>query len=178
MKTTKLLFILSIILFQTGLKAQNLFDKYEDYDDVSSVIVTDEMFKLFKDIEPESDEAKEEMQVLSSLTGLKVFSTEDVAISAEIAKDANDYISSKSMTELVRINDNGTKVKFYIVKGDEAHFAKELIMVLVEKKDGKQNTVVMVVSGNIDLRKLSKLNSKVKVIDGKYLKEVEAHEKQ
>jgi hypothetical protein len=118
------------------------------------------------------------MQVLSSLTGLKVFSTEDVAISAEIAKDANDYISSKSMTELVRINDNGTKVKFYIVKGDEAHFAKELIMVLVEKKDGKQNTVVMVVSGNIDLRKLSKLNSKVKVIDGKYLKEVEAHEKQ
>jgi D-Tyr-tRNAtyr deacylase len=176
MKTTKLLFILSIILFQTGLNAQNLFDKYEDYDDVSSVIVTDEMFKLFKDIEPESDEAKEEMQVLSSLTGLKVFSTEDNKISAEILKDADGYISSNHMTELIRINNEGTKVKFYIVKGDKPHFAKELIMVLVEKKDGKTNTVVMIVSGDIDLKKLSKLNSKVKIIDGKYLKEVEAHE--
>ena len=176
MKTIKLLFILSIVLFQNNLKAQNLFDKYEDYDEVSSVIVTDEMFKLFKDIKPESNEAREEMEVLSSLTGLKVFSTEDTKIGAEIMSEADKYISSRKMLELMRINDDGTKVKFYIIKGDKPHIAKELIMVLTNQENGKENTVVMVVTGDIDLRKLSKLNSKVTIIDGKYFKEVEAQE--
>jgi len=177
MKTIKLLLILTVVLAQNNLIAQDLFDKYEDFDDVSSVIVTGEMFKLFKDIVPESDEAREEMEVLSSLTGLKVFSTEDAKISAQIMADADKYISNNNMAELMRINDDGTKVKFYIVKSKEAHKAKKLIMVLVSNKNEKVETVVMVVTGDIDLKKLSKLNSKVTIIDGKYFKEVEAQEK-
>jgi len=178
MKTIKTIFILSIILFQNSINAQDLFDKYEDFDDVSSVIVTDEMFKLFKDIKPESDEAREEMEVLSSLTGLKVFSTEDAKISAQIMTDVDKYISNNNMTELMRINDDGTKVKFFIVKSTEPHKAKKLIMVLTNTKGAKQETVVMIVSGDIDLSKLSKLNSKVNIVDSKYFKEVEAHEKE
>ena len=176
MKSIKTIFILALIFFQTGINAQSVFDKYEDYDNVSSVIVTDEMFKLLKEIEPESNEAREEISVLSSLTGLKVFSTEDAASSSEIIADANAYINAKKMTELMRINDGAAKIKFYIVKGTLAHKAKELIMVLTKKENGKVKTVILVVTGDIDLKKLSKLNTKVKIIDGKYLKEVEEQE--
>jgi len=176
MKTLKLLFIFTLVLSLNSVKAQDLFDKYEDFDDVSSVIVTDEMFKLFKDIKPESDEAREEMEVLSSLTGLKVFSTEDAKISAQIMADVDKYISNNNMTELIRINDDGAKVKFYIVKSKEPHKAKKLIMVLTNAKNAKKETVVMVVTGDIDLSKLSKLNSKVAIVDSKYFKEVEAQE--
>ncbi len=169
----KLAFILTLILATGFTYAQSMFDKYEDYDQVSSVIVTDEMFKLLKEIEPESAEAKEEISVLSNLTGLKVFSTEDEQIAKEIITDAGKYVKNKQMTELMRINDQDAKVKFYIIKGTKPHIAKELVMILTGKENGKNNTVVMVVTGNIDLKKLSKLNKKVKIIDGKYLKEVE-----
>ena len=163
-----------ILLLSTGFGfAQSMFDKYEDYDNVTSVIVTDEMFKLLKEIEPESAEAKEEISVLSNLTGLKVFATEDPAIGNEIVKDAQKYVQEHKMAELMRINDPEAKVKFYIVKGDQPHIAKELIMIVNSTEKGQKNTVVMLVTGQIDLKKLSKLNKKVKIIDSKYLKKVE-----
>ncbi len=167
-----LIFLFSLLINFTNF-AQSLFDKYEDYDQVSSVIVTDEMFKLLKEIEPESAEAKEEINVLSGLTGLKVFSTEDAQVQAQMINDANQYAKKKKMVELMRINDQDNNVKFYIVKGDKPHMAKELIMILKSKDPQKPQSVIMLVTGNIDLKKLSKLNKKVKIIDNKYLKEVE-----
>jgi len=172
----KLALILSILFFQMNISAQSIFDKYEDFDDVSSIVATDEMFKLLKEIQPESAEAKDEISVLSELTGLKVFSTENEKIGLEMKKDADSYIQQKNMSELLRINDNGAKIKFYIIKSTEAHKAKELIMFLTKKENDKTKTVVMLVTGDIDLKKLSKLNKKVKMIDVKYLKEVEENE--
>jgi len=168
-----LIFTVSLLLSIAFTQAQSMFDKYEDYDDVTSVIVTDEMFKLLKEIEPESQEAKEEISVLSNLTGLKVFVTENGNVSQEITADAQKYIQNKKMTELMRINDKEAKVKFYIIKDNQPHIAKELIMIVNGTENGKKNTVVMLVTGHIDLKKLSKLNSKVKIINGKYLKKIE-----
>ena len=172
----KLVFIFSLILSTGFALAQSNFDKYEDYDNVTSVIVTDEMFKLLKEIEPESADAKEEISVLSGLTGLKVFSTNDAATGNEMKNDADKYIKDHQMKELMRINDKDAKVKFYVIKGEQPHIAKELIMVISKTKNGKNQTVIMLVTGNIDLRKLSKLNKKVKIIDGKYLEQVEKEE--
>jgi len=168
----QLIFLFSLFIGLTSF-AQSLFDKYEDVDQVSSVVVTDEMFKLLKEIEPESAEAKEDISVLSDLTGLKVFSTEDAATASQIVKDANRYIKDQKMVELMRINDKDNNVKFYIVKGTQPHIAKELIMILKSKEPQKPQTVMMLVTGKIDLKKLSKLNKKVKIINGKYLKKVE-----
>jgi len=171
----KLIFIISIIITASGF-AQSLFDKYEDVDQVNSVIVTDEMFKLLKEIEPESAEAKEEISVLSNLTGLKVFSTGDTQAGQNLLHDAQTYADGKKMVELMRINDEDAKVKFYIVKGSQPHIAKELVMLLQSKKPSDHQVVVMVVTGNIDLKKLSKLNKKVKIVNGKYFEKIEEQE--
>jgi len=168
-----LLFIFSLLLTLNLAHAQSMFDKYEDFDDVTSVIVTDEMFKLLKEIEPESAEAKEEISVLGNLTGLKVFTTENSEVGSKMMTDANRYVKQKKMLELMRINDKDAKVKFYIIKGSQPHIAKELVMIVNDLEKGKNNTVVMLVTGHIDLRKLSKLNKKVKIIDTKYLEKVE-----
>ena len=172
----KIVFIFALIL-STGMAfAQSIFDKYEDYDAVTSVIATDEMFKLLKEIEPESTEAKDEISMLSDLTGLKVFATDDAKIGNEMKADADAYAKSKQMKELLRINDQGAKVRFYIIRSDKPHFAKQLVMIVNELKSDKNHTIVMLVTGNIDLRKLSKLNKKVKIVDGKYFKKVEEEE--
>lgn len=168
----KIVFLFSMLISFSNF-AQSLFDKYEDFDQVSSVVVTDEMFKLLKEIEPEGSDAKEEISVLSDLTGLKVFATEDGNTASQMINDANKYANNKKMAELMRINDEDNNVKFYIVKGDQPHIAKELVMILKSKNPQKPQSVIMLVTGNIDLKKLSKLNKKVKIIDSKYLKEVE-----
>jgi len=173
----KRIIILFTIILSTHTFAQSLFDKYEDIDQVNSVIVTDEMFKLLKEIEPESAEAKEEISVLSGLTGLKVFSTLDGKVGNQMMQDAQTFIANKKMTELMRINDQDVKVKFYIIKGNQPHMAKELIMISKSKNISDGKVVVMLVTGNIDLKKLSKLNNKVKIVNGKYLKKVEEKEK-
>jgi len=172
----KRIIILFTIILSTHTFAQSLFDKYEDIDQVNSVIVTDEMFKLLKEIEPESAEAKEEISVLSGLTGLKVFSTDDDKVGNQMMQDAQAFVTKKKMVELMRINDQDAKVKFYIIKGDQPHIAKELIMISKSKGTSDHGVVVMLVTGNIDLKKLSKLNKKVKIVKGKYLKKVEEKE--
>ncbi|GEM_PF-136378 len=174
----KLILILTILFAQTNINAQSLFDKYEDIDDITSIIVTDEMFKLIGEIEPEGKEAKDDISVLKDITGLKIFTTENENLAKRMRADAAKYIGNKKMVELMRIKDKEANVKFYFIKGKQAHHAKELIMVVHEKEDGKNRTVVMLVTGNIDLKKLSKLNSKVKVVHGKYLEKVEEHEKE
>ncbi len=167
----KLVLYISIFL-TANIYAQSIFDKYEDMDDVTSVIVTDEMFKMISSIEPEGQEAKEEISVLKDLNGLKVFSTDNYNIAKSISSDVTAYVKKKSMKELMRINDNDAKVKFFVVKGDKEYIAKELVMIL-SGKNGNNSMVVMELKGNIDLRKLSKLNKKVKIVNKKYLEEVE-----
>jgi len=161
-----------ILMLSATSFAQSFFDKYEDMDDVTSVVVTDEMFKMIGSIEPEGQQAKEEVGVLKQLTGLKVFSTENAQIASRMLNEAKSFVNQKSMKELMRINDNDANVKFYVVKGNQPYIAKELVMLLTGKHADKQ-TVVMSLTGDIDLRKLSKLNSKIKVVDKKYLEDVE-----
>jgi len=174
----KKIVLFTLMLSLNLLTAQSLFDKYEDYDTVTSVIVTEEMFKLLKEIDLESEEAKEEIDILSSLTSLKVFSVEDASTSQKIINDAKKYIQKQKMVELMRINDKDNKVRFYFIKGNKPHIARELIMIVEPMKNNNDDTVVMLVTGDIDLKKLSKLNNKVKVIDSKYLKKVEAAQKE
>jgi DNA-binding protein H-NS len=169
----KLIFTFGLLFVIGTNLAQSLFDKYEDYDDITSVIVTEEMFNLLKEIEPESQEGKEKMEALSSLTELKVFVTENAKIAKEITADTDKYVKNKKMTELMRINDKDAKVKFYIIKGSQPHIAKELVMSVRETKNDTVRTIIMVATGDINLKKLSKLNSKIKIINGKYLEKVE-----
>ncbi len=166
-----------ILLFLTFLTfgfsyAQNIFDKYEDMDGVTSIIATKDMFEMLGSIEPEGKKGKEELELLKNLTGLKVFSTDKPDLYKQFSNDFNAYIQKKNMKELLRINDEDANVKFYVIKGSKPYLAKELVMILTGKNK-KQGMVIMDITGNIDLRKLSKLNSKVQVVNKKYFEEVE-----
>jgi len=162
-----LLFLLSVNFY-----AQSFIDKYENIDDITSIIVTDEMFKMLGSIEPEGSKAKEEIEVLKNLTGLSIVSTEKDQYKKQILQDINTYIKRKQMKELLRINDKDAKVKFYVIKGEKPYLAKELVMIMITKELPSE-IVVMDLNGEINLKKLSKLNAKVKMVDKKYFEEVE-----
>ncbi|MEL6305992.1 MAG: DUF4252 domain-containing protein [Bacteroidota bacterium] len=148
--------------------SQSLFDKYEDLDEVTSVIVNKSMFNLLAkiDVEVDDPEAKEFMDIASSLKSLKVFTTDDAAIGKDMRASVNKYLKSSTMEELMRIKDKDANVKFYIKEGKDADHVSELLMFVTGLRDVEANgrnfeTVLLSLTGDIDLNKINSLTNKM-----------------
>ena len=162
--------------------AQSVFDRFEDLEGVSSVIVNENMFNLLGKMNIDSDdpEAQEFMDIAQSLSGLKVFATEDKGIAADMKSTVDKYLKSADLEELMRVKDDDTNVKFYIRSGKDEDHVSELLMfvtgiknvdVEVNEKQRQIETVLLTLTGDIDLTKIGSLTKKMDLPDE--LKEVE-----
>ncbi|MGA9239923.1 DUF4252 domain-containing protein [Robiginitalea sp.] len=166
----KYLAILVLLLTPIAGISQSIFDKYEDMDEVSSVIVNKNMFDLLikMDVDVDDPEAREFMDIAQSLSGLKVFITEDKNISADMQTTVDKYLRSASLEELMRVKDKDANVKFYIRNGRDSDHVSELLMFVtgikdmdVEIDDRKIETVLLTLTGDIDLTKIGSLTKKM-----------------
>ncbi len=156
--------------------AQGAFDKYEDEKDVTSIVVTKNMFKLLAEIDLESDdpEVKEYLELVNNLDNIKVFITDNPEVAKRMSADVKKYIaSSKDLNELMRVNDDGKNIKFYSKEGKSASFVSELLMFMVGDVKGKDGTIIMSITGNIDLKKISKLTKDLNVPGSQELKKLD-----
>lgn len=78
------------------------------------------------------------------------------------------YLKSSAMEELMRVKDKDANVKFYIRQGKDADHVKELLMFVdgingTAKMPGdrKVETVLLSLTGDIDLNKISTLTKKM-----------------
>ena len=85
---------------------------------------------------------------------------------------------SKGLSELMRVKDDGNNIKFYSKEGASENFVSELLMHLQGNVDGKNMTVIMSITGNIDLKQISKLTKDLNVPGSDALKDVEKRKKQ
>tara|TARA_R110001632_G_scaffold749_7_gene2782 strand:- start:1892 stop:2374 length:483 start_codon:yes stop_codon:yes gene_type:complete len=147
-----------------------MFDKFEDLDNVSAVVVNESMFKLLSKINVEVDdkEAQDFMDIAQNLKNLKVFITEDKKISTDMQITMEKYLKSSSLQELMRVKDKDANVKFYIKSGKDEDHVSELLMFVtgikngnVEINDRKFETVLLSLTGDIDLNKIGSLTQKM-----------------
>ncbi|MBU2904805.1 DUF4252 domain-containing protein [Arenibacter algicola] len=150
--------------------SQSMFDKFEDLDNVSAVVVNESMFKLLSKINVEVDdkEAQDFMDIAQNLKNLKVFITEDKKISSDMQITMEKYLKSSSLQELMRVKDKDANVKFYIKSGKDEDHVSELLMFVtgikngnVEINDRKFETVLLSLTGDIDLNKIGSLTQKM-----------------
>ncbi|NAY90629.1 DUF4252 domain-containing protein [Muricauda sp. JGD-17] len=165
---TKNILIFLIAVLPLSAIAQSLFDKYEDYDEVTSVVVNKSMFNLLAkiDVEVDDPEAQDFMEIASSLKSLKVFTTDDAKIGAEMKSSVSSYLKSARMEELMRVKDKDANVKFYIKQGKDEDHVSELLMLVTGLKemeaDGRKfETVLLSLTGDIDLNKINSLTKKM-----------------
>ncbi|MEL6812979.1 MAG: DUF4252 domain-containing protein [Bacteroidota bacterium] len=171
----KLAILVAFMITPMLVSAQGVFDSYEDENDVTSVVVTKNMFKLLSKIEVESDdpEVQEYMSMVNSLDNIKVFMTENESIGARMKSDVQKYVNSSSgLEELMRVKDDGKNVKFYSKQGKDENHVSELLMFLDGEMEGKDGTVVMSITGDIDLKQISKLTKELNVPGSDELKNV------
>jgi Domain of unknown function (DUF4252) len=148
--------------------SQSVFDKFEDLDDVTTVIVNKSMFNLLAkiDVEVDDPEARDFMEIASSLKSLKVFTTENKSIGDDMKASVDNYLRSAKMEELMRIKDKDANVKFYIKEGKDSDHVSELLMFVtgmseVEANGHKFETVILSLTGDIDLNNISSLTKKM-----------------
>ncbi len=183
----KLVIIMAFIIAPAITFGQSLFDKYEANENVSSMVLTKKVFNMLAELKIDLDdpEAQEMLDMAGNITGLKVLSTGDEKVSSQMKADVTRYLSSASLEELMRIKDGDQTVKFYVKEGKDDNHVKELLMFVTGLKDvmkgsditinGEKRefeTVLLSLTGDIDLRQVSKLANKMDVPGGKQLQKV------
>ncbi len=174
MKKTSI--ILALILMPLCINGQNYFDSLEDEDGITSVIVNANMFSLMSkiDISTDDSEAKELLNVIKSITNLKVFVAKDESKAAKMETMMKSYLRKSNLEELMRIKDENLNVKFYIKEGSTPDKVAELLMFVsnINKKiqEKNVNTVLLSLTGDFDLKQVSKLTKTMNIPGGEHLK--------
>ena len=175
MKKVVIILILAIVPYVSN--AQSYFDKYENMNDVTSMVMTSKMFKLLSKIDLESEDAETQqyLNLVENINNIKVFVTENKDVSQKMRGDVDKYLKTASLDELMRVkSDDGENIKFYVKPGKDEDHVNELFMYLEgNDKDQGPETVILTITGNIDLKQVSKLANDLNIPGGKELKKVE-----
>ncbi|MBR9854188.1 MAG: DUF4252 domain-containing protein [Algicola sp.] len=164
----KYILITLIALLPIAGFSQSLFDKFEDLDEVTAVVVNKSMFNLLSkiDVDVDDPEARDFMDIAKSLQSLKVFTTDNEKIGSQMKSSVTSYLQSSKMEELMRVKDKDANVKFYIKQGKDEDHVSELLMLVtgmrdVEADGRKFETVLLSLTGDIDLNKINSLTKKM-----------------
>ena len=168
MKINRIILAAVLVMSVWMTKAQSQFDKFEDIEGVTSVIVNQKAFSLMSKIGSESDE--EYLSLIQNIESLKVFATESAEVAKKMEAEVKKYLSSGNLEELMRVKDGGSNVIIYVKEGKSEDFVKELFMFV---KDGGENSdkesVIISLTGDIDLKQISKLTDKMDLPGGEHL---------
>lgn len=171
MKKSIILALIGLISF-TGY-SQN-FEKYDSMKDVDAVVMTSKMFKLLSkvDLSSSDPEAQQYLDLIENLNEIRIYTSNQSAVRSQMATDVNSYLNKSSLDELMRVSENGNNIKFYSKPGKNDNFVSELFMFMEGSKEGKPISVIMSITGNLDLTKISQLTSELKVPGSEELKNV------
>ena len=172
----KVLLILGMVLLPILTNAQSYFDSLEDQDGITSVIVDANMFSLMSKIDVSTDdpEAKDYINLIKNITSLKVFVGKNKVNTSKMQNMMSSYLKKSSLQELMRVKDGDTNVKFYMKEGSNSNKVSELLMFVkgsdVKIEGEEVDTVLLSLTGDFDLKQVSKLTKEMNIPGGEHLK--------
>lgn len=155
MKT--ILTLVTAILISSFNYAQD-FSKYENKPGIDAVIINKNMFKLMSklDLDSEDEDVQQYIDLINNMENIKIFKSSNLDMRDDLLADANSYVKNNKLEELMRVQEDGNKVSFMFKPGRTDDEIKQLFM-LVDGMDQKNETIVIIINGLIDLRQVSKL---------------------
>lgn len=175
----KIIIILVLACIPVSSFAQDIFDKYGDSDKVTFVAMQPKMFQMLSKmtISVDDPEAKDFFDLVNSITSFRVITTEDGAITKDLSNWVNTRLKSSTFEELMRVRDGNSNVKFYVKEGKDEDHVKELLMFVTGVKDldiavkgRKLETVLLSLTGDINLQKIAQLTEKMDLPGGDQLR--------
>lgn len=164
----KLVLSLVLVLSVNTFFAQSVFDKFEDQEGITAIVVNKKMFSLLSKMEVKDKETQQYVNLIKKLENMRVFATQSDKKSDEMKSVYDRYIKSSSLEELMKINEKGKSVKIYVRSGSSDSQIKEMIMFV--EGTGNEESVLMSLVGDFDLNELSVLTDKMNLPGGDTLK--------
>ena len=167
-----LVVVIAFLMTSTVSFAQGAFDKYEDNPLIKSVIVNKTMFQMMSKVkaDPKDKELQQYFNLLKKLDNLKVFTTSNSKLAADMKATVNSYLKLNPLEELMRVNNEGKNVKIYVKSGANEKIVKELLMFIEGANLKDANTIVLSLTGNFSLDEISMLTEKMSLPGGDDLK--------
>jgi hypothetical protein len=153
-----------LVLVSNTIFAQTPFDKFDNQDDITAIIVNKKMFSMLSKVDTKDKESQQYVNLIKKLENLKVFVTSNARKAAEMKLTAEKYLKTTGLDELMRITEKGKNVRIYVKSGATDQQVKELLMFI--EGSGKDETVLMSLTGNFDLDELSALTEKMNLPGG------------
>ena len=181
MKKKSILIVLMITALSWG---QDVFEKYEYDDSVTYFSISPKMFEMLAklSVEINDPEAEQFISLVQDIDSFKVISTESSAIGKEIQVWVDKHIRKADLEELMRVRDKEAHVDFYVKSSNDDDFVKELMM-FVSNISGKVDlgnrtpeTVLLYLSGDIDLTQISKIANQMNLPGGAQLNKLNEKE--
>jgi len=151
--------VMSVAAQAQGDAITKFFTKYQDDPEFTQVTVSSKMFGLITNMEVKSPEDKEILDAISKIRGLRVLAKDQARNSRELYKEALSIVP-KDYEELMFVRDKDQDMKFLIRETSPGKIS-ELLMIAAGNDDFKMLSLF----GDIDLKKIGKIGSKMN-IDG------------
>jgi alpha-acetolactate decarboxylase len=155
--------VIAFLWVSTVSFAQAAFDKFDDKEGVTSVVVTKKMFEMMSKVKVDAKDkdTQQYLNLLKKLENLRVFSTANAKVGADMKATVNNYLKSNPLEELMRVTDEGKNVKVYIKSGANENIVKELLMFVEGANLKDANTIILSLIGNFSLDEISMLTEKM-----------------
>lgn len=157
MKTIALM--IGLVGLTVGANAQSimdkLYDKYSGTEGYTSVYISKYMFDMFRNNETSTGSQEDDMeQLISKLNCIKILVTDDdpaTPAPVNLYQEIMKVLPSSSYKEVMVVKEKDQDIKFYAK--EEKNKVVELLLVL----GGKDESVLISIQGDIDMKNISKL---------------------
>ena len=167
MKINKIILTAVLVMSAWVANAQSQFDKFEDIEGVTSVVVTQKAFSLMSKIGSESDD--EYLNMIKNIESLRVFATESLEVAVQMEAAVKSYLKTANLEELMTVKDGDSNVAIYVKEGKSEDFVKELFMFVKDSEKTSKESVIISLTGEIDLNQVAKLTQKMDLPGGEHL---------
>lgn len=173
----KVMLVLGMVAAGMAAQAQGdaitkFFSKYQNDESFTQVTVSSKMFNLFTNMEVSKPEDQEVLNAISKLRGLRVLAKEETRDSRELYREALSFIPVKEYEELMSVRDKDKDMKFFIKEMSPGKIS-ELVMVA----GGNDEFMVLTLFGEIDLKQISKIGSKMDINGLEQLQQMDKEKK-
>ncbi|WP_294822533.1 DUF4252 domain-containing protein [uncultured Flavobacterium sp.] len=126
------------------------FDKFQDVEGISSITVNKEMFKMLGDVKISDDKKTQSyLDMAENIEGLKVFTTKEQKHKEALKASVAEYVKKNPLTELMAMNQDGSRITVYAVQGKKESVIKEGLIFI--EGTGDKELVLLSFTGTLNL---------------------------
>jgi hypothetical protein len=158
-----IILIIGFILTPVIGSAQNLFDSVENLKEVNMVVITKDAYELLSKFNPEKFKDSEEIkafEIISDLKEFRKFSTTNNLAASKMKELAEKIVKKQNLIQLMRFKEKDVRVKIYVKTTKSKVYVNSVLLFIEgvdEKIDEKLEAMLISLTGNIEMEKVSEL---------------------